>query len=180
MSVLLLLANAAYAADDVQDGATAPVPATEATPQHRLLNDKFRISLGGFYAETNTSVRLDANTAVGAAVSFEDLLGLNDRQLAGALNMYWRFGDRWHLGVDYFDISRNGDRYLAKDITWGGKTYTAGTTVSSQSRISDLRTTVGYSAFKRSDKELGFGVGLHATGLKFSLNAYGVDRKSVV
>jgi hypothetical protein len=170
LALLLLLTNAAFAADDVKE-AVAPSPAADAIPRHPLLSDKLRISLGGYYAGTNTSVRVDANTAVGVDVNFEDLLGLSDRKLVGEANMYWRFGERWRLGVDYFSINRSGNRILAQDVTWNGQTFSIGTTVNSQSKISDLRTTVGYSVFKRPDKELGFGAGLHWTGLKFSLDA---------
>lgn len=174
----LLLANAAFAADDVKKEEVAPVPAAEATPRHTLLNDKLRITLGGFYADTNTSVRVDANTALGAEVNFEDLLGLSNRKLVGEANLYWRFGERWRLGVDYFSINRSGNRTLTQNVTWNGQTFTVGTNVNSQSKISDLRTTVGYSVFKRSDKELGIGVGLHWTGLMFSMDASGVGAES--
>jgi hypothetical protein len=176
--MLLSGSLSAVAADDVRKEEAAPLPSAEATPRHTLLNDKLRVSLGGFYADTNTSVRVDANTALGADVNFEDLLGLSNRKLVGEANMYWRFGERWRLGVDYFSINRSGNRTLTQDVTWNGQTYTVGTNVSSQSRISDLRTTVGYSVFKRSDKELGFGAGLHWTGMKFSLDASGVGAES--
>jgi hypothetical protein len=177
---LALLAGSlpVVAADDVKKEEVAPLPAAEATPRHTLLNDKLRITLGGFYADTNTSVRLDANTALGADVNFEDLLGLDNRKLVGEANMYWRFGERWRLGVDYFSINRSGNRTLTQDVTWNGQTFTANTNVNSQSKISDLRTTVGYSVFKRSDKELGFGAGLHWTGLMFSMEASSVGAES--
>jgi hypothetical protein len=179
--MLLTGSLSAVAADDVKKEEVAPLPAAEAIPRHTLLNDKLRVTLGGFYADTNTSVRLDANTALGADVNFEDLLGLSNRKLVGEANLYWRFGERWRLGVDYFSINRSGNRTLTQDVTWNGQTFNASTNVNSQSKISDLRTTVGYSVFKRSDKELGFGVGLHWTGLKFSLDAsgVGVESKSV-
>jgi hypothetical protein len=174
----LLLANAAYAEDNVKKEEVAPLPAVEAIPRHTLLNDKLRITLGGFYADTNTSVRADANTAAGVDINFEDLLGLDNRKLVGEANLYWRFGERWRLGVDYFSINRSGSRTLTQDVTWNGQTFYATTNVNSQSKISDLRTTVGYSVFKRSDKELGFGAGLHWTGLMFSMEASSVGTES--
>ena len=176
--MLLSGSLSAVAADDVRKEEAAPLPSAEATPRHTLLNDKLRVSLGGFYADTNTSVRVDANTALGADVNFEDLLGLSNRKLVGEASMYWRFGERWRLGVDYFSINRSGNRTLTQDVIWGGQTYYVGTDVNSDSKISDLRTTVGYSVFKRSDKELGFGAGLHWTSLKFSLDASGVGAES--
>jgi len=179
--MLLSCPLSAVAADDVQKEANASLPVAEVTPRHPMLNDKLRVSLGGFYADTNTSVRLDGNTGTGIDVNFEDALGIDNRKLVGEAAMYWRFGERWRLGVDYFSINRSGNRTLAQDVTWGDQTFTVGTNVNSQTKISDLRTTVGYSFFKRADKEVGFGAGLHWTGLKFSVEASGggAESKSV-
>ena len=177
--LLLLLTNAAYSAEGIQKEETAPLPAAEATPLHSLLNDRLRVSLGGFYALTNTSARYNTNTGgVGVDVNFQDALGLSSRKLVGEAGMYWRFGERWHLGVDYFSINRSGTRVLSQDVTWGGQTFPVGTDVNSQSKISDLRTGVGYSFFRRSDKEVGIGVGVHWTGLKFSVDASGVGAEA--
>jgi hypothetical protein len=176
--LLLLLTNAAYSADGIQKEGAVPQPATEVIPRHTLLNDRLRVSLGGFYANTNTSVRLDANTGLGAEINFEDALGISDRKLVGEANLYWRFGERWRVSADYFSINRSGTRTLSKDVSWGSLTFPVGTDVNSQSRITDLRTTIGYSVFRRPDKEVGFGIGLHWTGLKFSLDASGVGAES--
>jgi hypothetical protein len=146
---------------------------------HPLLNDKFRASLGVFYAESNTTARL-GTPGGGAAidVNFEDTLGLEKSRPVTELTMYWRITDRWRLDVDYFSIPRNASRTLSRDITWGGNTYTAGTVVDSSFRISDLRAAVGYSFFRRPDKELGVGVGLHTTTFKASLDAAGIGAES--
>ena len=177
--LLLLLTNAAYSAEGNQKEEAAPLPAAEAIPRHSLLNDRLRVSLGGFYALTNTSARYNTNTGgVGVDVNFQDALGLPNRKLVGEAGIYWRFGKRWHLGVDYFSINRSGTRILSQDVTWGGQTFPVGTDVNSQSKISDLRTGVGYSFFRRSDKEVGLGAGIHWTGLKFSVDASGVGAEA--
>jgi hypothetical protein len=177
--LLLLLTNAAYSAEGTQKEEAALLPAAEVIPRHALLNDRLRVSLGGFYAYTNTAARYNTNTGgVGVDVNFQDALGLSNRKLVGEAGLYWRFGERWHLGVDYFNINRSGTRTLSQDVTWGGQTFPVGTDVNTQSRISDLRTGVGYSFFRRSDKEVGLGVGVHWTGLKFSLDASGVGAEA--
>jgi hypothetical protein len=177
-ALLLLQVLTSFAADDVQRDAAAPLPAAETIPRHTLLNDKVRFGLGMFYADVNTLARVDANGGLGADINFEDTLGLPDRKLVGEATIYWRVGERWRLGADYFSIDRSASRSLAADVTWNGQTFYAGTDVDSQSKISDLRTTVGYSVFRRSDKEVGFGVGFHWAGLKFSLDASGVGAES--
>jgi hypothetical protein len=176
--LLLLLAGPfpALAADDAQTPGSAP-PA--ATPQHRLLNDRFRLTVGGFYAESTTEARLStASGGAGVDVNFEDMLGLDTRRWVGEFGMYWRFAERWRVDLGYFSLNRSASRVLETDVTWGGNTYTAGTTVDSTVKMSDLRAAVGYSFFRRPDKELGVGMGLHRAGFEASLDAAGVGARS--
>ena len=148
-----------------------PAPA-ETIPQHRLFQDSFRFSLGGYYASTNTTVRLDGGGGVGVDVNFEDALGLDDRTLVGEGSVQWRFAERWRLDVEYFGITRRATSTLSREISWGDMPpLTVGTQVDSKFRISDLRTSVGYSFFRRSDKELGLGLGLHSTALRASIDS---------
>lgn len=154
---------AAVAADE-------PAPA-ETIPQHRLFQDSFRFSVGGYYASTNTTARLDASGGVGVDVNFEDALGLDDRKLVAEGSMQWRFAERWRLDVEYFGITRRATRTLSQTIEWGDQTFNIGDEVDSKFRISDLRTSVGYTFFQRSDKELGFGLGLHSTALRASIDS---------
>lgn len=153
--------------------------AADETPQHRLLNDRFRVTAGGFYADSTTEARLaTAAGGIGTDINFEDALGLDQRKLVGEFGMYWRFGERWRADLNYFSLNRSASRVLATQIEWGGNTYPAGTAVDTSYRVSDLRAAVGYSFFRRLDKELGIGLGLHSTGFKASLDAAGVGAKS--
>lgn len=150
--------------------ADSPAP-TEAVPQHRLFQDSFRFAVGGYYASTSTMARLDAGGGAGVDVNFEDALGLDDRKLVGEGSMQWRFAQRWRLDVGYFGITRRATRTLSQTIEWGDQTFDIGDEVDSKFRISDLRTSVGYSFFRRSDKELGVGLGLHSTALRASIDS---------
>ena len=148
-------------------------------PQHGLLKDTFRVSIGGFYAESTTAARLSTSTGgVGADVNFEDTLGLEARKPVGEFAAYWRISERWRLDVDYFLLDRSASRQLAADMTWGDHTFTAGTVVNSSLKISDLRAAFGYSFFRRPDKEFGVGLGVHTLGLKASVDAAGIGGNS--
>lgn len=146
---------------------------------HPLLSDTFRASLGGFYAESTTTARLGTSTGgAGADVSFEDALGLEERKWVGEFSGYWRVNPRWRIDVDYFRLKRNASRVLAQDVSWGDSTFTVGTTVDSSLTISDLRTAIGYSFFRTTDKELGLAFGVHTLGYKASIEAAGVGARS--
>lgn len=175
LALLLVGPLPAVAADEALKLDSAQLPPPYAAPQHPLLNDTFRFRLGGFYAQTTTEARASTATGgAGADINFEDMLGLPRNKGVLEANMYWRFAERWHVDADYFEINRNGVRDLQKDVTWNGVTYTAGTTVDSKLDMSDLRTAVGYSFFRRPDKEIGMGLGLHVTSFSASLNASGI------
>jgi hypothetical protein len=171
--VLFAVPLAANAADEANK---EPAPVSASVPQHPLLNDSFRLTLGGFRAESTTEARLSPATGgAGADINFEDLLGLDKIKLVGEASLYWRFAKHWRFDLGYFSLNRNGTRTLQQDITWGNlPPFTAGTTVTSNYKVSDLRAAVGYSFFRRPDKELGVGFGLHRAGIETSLDAAGV------
>ena len=151
-----------------------PVPAMAAdeTPNHPLLKDRFRVSLGAFYAESTTQARLGSSSGgTGVDVNFEDTLGLPARKTIGEVAAYWRISERWRVDLNYFRLTRKGSRTLTENLTWGDNTYTIGTTVNSSFEISDLRAGLGYSFFRTADKEVGIGVGLHSTAFKASLDS---------
>jgi hypothetical protein len=153
--------------------------AADEVPKHGLLTDNFRLSIGAFYAESQTEARLSTNSGgAGVDVSFEDTLGLESRKLVGEFALYWRFAEHWRVDLDYFSLKRSASRALSADVTWGGNTYTAGTVVNSQFKVSDLRAALGYSFFRRTDTELGVGVGLHSLALAASLDAAAVGAKA--
>jgi hypothetical protein len=149
--------------------ADPPPPPAETIPQNPVLQHPFRFTVGAFYASTSTVARLDASGGVGVDVNFEDALGLDDRKLVAEGAMYWRFTKRWHLDVSYFGVTRRATRTISQDIEWGDQVFPTGAEVDSSFRLSDLRTAVGYSFFRTSDKEVGIGLGLHATGMRARL-----------
>jgi hypothetical protein len=154
--------------------ARAQTAATEAIPNHPALSDKFSFELGGFYSRASTQASLGPSSGgTGVVVDFENTLGLEDRNLSAIGGFLWRITDRWRLEVDYFSLNRDATRTLATDVTWGNQTFSGGSTVSTKYDFSDIRVSGGYSFFKRRDKELGVGVGLHVAGIKTSLQASG-------
>ncbi len=151
----------------------------EAIPDHPALSDRFSLELGGFYSRSSTQASLGPPAGgTGVIVDFENTLGLEERNLSGIGAFLWRINDRWRLEADYFSLNRDATRVLATDVTWGNQMFTAGTTVNSKYDFSDIRVNAGYSFFKRRDKELGFGAGLHVAGIKSSIQAAGVGAES--
>lgn len=175
----LSLVSAALVASWAIGTAHAQTGSTEAIPTHPALTDRFVIELGGFYSRSSTQASLGpSGGGVGVVVDFENTLGLDDRNLSAIGGFLWRASERWRVEVEYFSLNRDATRQLASDVTWGDTTFTAGTTVTSKYDFSDVRVSAGYSFFKRRDKELGAGVGLHVSGIKTSIQAAGLGAES--
>ena len=148
---------------------------TEVIPNHPLLQEKYIVSLGAYYPRATTGAALaPASGGTGVFVNFEDTLDLDRRNLTPTAAFFWRATDKWRVAVDYFAINRDATRTLATDVEWGDKIYTAGTMVDSTFNFSDLRISAAYAFFKRRDKELGIGLGLHVSDMQVSINAAGI------
>jgi len=145
----------------------AAADATETIPNHPVLNDKFQFTFGGFYSRASTAASLSPSSGgTGVVVDFEETLSLEKRNLTPSFGFLWRATENWRVELEYFAVGRDATRTLSSDVTWGNQTFTAGATVNSTFNFSDTRLSVAYSIFRRRDKELGVGVGLHVSGLK--------------
>lgn len=145
--------------------------AQEAIPTHPALNDKFYLGAGAFFPRTTTSAQLTTRTGVGVSVDFEETLGLKAAETVPVGFARWRFGERWRVEAEYFQLNRSGEKGIDRDIQWGDKVYPINASVQSKFDFSDLRVSVGYSFFKTRDKELGVGLGLHVAAYDVGLSA---------
>jgi hypothetical protein len=166
--VFALLASSASA------GTSAQTVSTEAIPNHPALSDRFTLELGAFYSKANTAASLGpSGGGTGSIVNFENTLGLEDQNLSAIGGFLWRVTDRWRLEADYFSLNRSATRPLDTNIGWGDSNFLAGTTVETRFNFSDIRVSGGYSFFRRQDKELGVGLGVHVAGIKATIQAVG-------
>jgi hypothetical protein len=160
LPVLLLLLAAA--------GATR---AQGDAPVHPALTDRFYFGAGAFFPTTNTQAQLRSNlTGVGTTVDFEEALDMERSKTVPGLVGRWRFGERWRVDAEFFQLNRSAERTLDREIVWGDQTFPVNARVASEFDFYDLRLSVGYSFFKRTDKELGIGLGLHLASYDVSLS----------
>lgn len=148
--------------------------AQDAIPNYPALRDPFYFSLGAFVPKTSTSAQLGSSTpGVGAIVDFERALGMTTQEVVPDVSFRWRFADRWRLEMAYFALDRRGDKVIEQDIQWGDQTFVAGTEIHSKFNFSDLRTSVGYSVFRRRDKDVGVELGFHVASYNTALSSAG-------
>jgi hypothetical protein len=175
----MLLVLGMFASLAVATGRAEAASTAEVIPNHPALNDRFSFDLGGFYFQTSTQASLAGSSGGGGVfIDFENALGLEERNWGGIGGFLWRMTERWRLEGEYFQLDRSASRTLSKQIEWGNQVYPVGATVNSSYDFSDARVGVGYSFFKRRDKELGVGVGLHVATFKASIQSSGVGAEA--
>lgn len=151
------------------------VRADDAAAHNPGLNDSFYIALGAFVPKTSTSAQLDSTTlGIGTNIDFERALGMTTQKVVPDVFVRWRFAEHWRLEMAYFELNRSGDKVIEQDIHWGDQDFVAGTEIQSKFNFSDLRTSVGYSLFKRPDKDVGVQFGLHVASYEASLSVAGI------
>lgn len=142
---------------------------------HPSLRDKWNIQLGVFSPKIDSNVQLDSRTTgAGTSVSFEDDLGLADREMIATFLASVRLGERWRIEAEYFSLHRGNTRTLDRDIVWGGDTYPANTVVTSDLDSNTYRLSGGYSFITDDKRELGVTLGLHVTDISATLSSAGV------
>lgn len=145
---------------------------------HPALQDRWNLELGAYVPKVKTTASLNnATSGAGTVLSFEDDLGLSDRETMGTLLVRMRLGERWRLEAEYFALNRTGSRAIGRTINWGGNVYTAGTVVTSEFNSDIYRLSGGYSFLKNTQYELGATFGLHVTDFTMSIAAAGLGAK---
>jgi hypothetical protein len=140
-------------------------------PSHPALQDRFYFGAGAFFPKTSTQAQLTSNRlGVGATIDFEQSLDMENSKTVPSLFGRWRIGERWRIDAEYFELNRSAERVVDRQIEWGDQVFPASTSVQSTFNFSDLRVSAGYSFFRRRDKELGVGLGLHLASYDVSLS----------
>jgi hypothetical protein len=138
-------------------------------------NRHFTFRVSGFQASTNTDIRVDSKTGViGSNVSFEDDLGLSDRETQPLIDITYRFNSRHMLDFSYIDLSRSASKiYQTSGTTTDDILWTAGAELSGSFDSEVYRLSYGYSFINDGEKELGILLGLHVTRLNLTLTGTG-------
>ena len=150
--------------------AAAATPAAAQVPLHPALQDEWTFGAGFFFPSTTTQAQLVSNTTgLGQSISFEDTFAMDRSKTVPTFYARWRINNRWRVDAEYFQLNRDSERAIDREIRWGDQVFPINTTVQSKFDFSDLRISAGYSFFRTPDKEVGVGLGLHMAWYDVSL-----------
>ncbi len=133
---------------------------------------KFSVDFGFFYPIFNTGVRLDSNTlGKGTDIDLENDLNLESELSLFRAEAQWRFFSRHRLEFTYYNISRDASVFLGRTLQFGDRTFTVGTTVSSDTDIQIFKLAYTWSFLQTRNYEVGISLGADLMDIKTSISA---------
>ena len=137
------------------------------------LGDRSGLIIGGFFANLETTVRVDGSDGVlGTEISFERHLGLDDTKTRPVAQAYWRFREHHRLNFMYLNLDRSGDSVSSVDIRFGDQIFQANLPIQAYFDVEIYNLGYSYSILfdEKKDWSVGFalsfqdlGVGLQGT-----------------
>ncbi|HQQ75960.1 MAG TPA: hypothetical protein PLB01_01275 [Thermoanaerobaculia bacterium] len=127
------------------------------------MDERFRLDLGGFFQNFETTLRLDsAALGRGTEINFEDDLGQDANKTSFRASGYWRFGRHGRFDFGVITWNRSATHTIAKDIQFGDHVYRAGATIDSNLRATQVDAYYAYSFVNTGEAELGLKLGFSA------------------
>jgi len=140
------------------------------------LFDTFNFKFEASWVHTQTSIRLDSeNLGEGTTLSFEDDLGLPDKESVPSLSFEWMVGRRHRLGVRWQDVNRDSSTQVLEEIEWGGEIIPIEADVTLGFDIRTLSIDYTYYPWVKERWAGGFGLGFRVMDLKTTLTVEGFE-----
>ena len=145
----------------------APLPGYAQSEIH----DRFSISVGAFFTDWGTNVRLDSDTlGTGTDIDFENDLGLRSSSSIFRIDGHYRFNDRHRINFSVFDMSRDANRTIDRDIQFGDIIFAINTDLSASTDLSIYKLAYTYSFLRRESGYLGATFGFYMADSTFRLS----------
>ena len=134
------------------------------------LFDTFNFRFEASWVQVTTTIRLDSEVlGKGTTLSFEDDLGLPDKEIVPTLSFEWMAGRRHRLGVRWQDVNRDSTTQVLEEINWGGEIIPIEADVALGFDIRTLAVDYTYYPWVKERWAGGFGLGFRVMGLKTTL-----------
>jgi hypothetical protein len=133
------------------------------------LEQDFQMSLGGFFMNFDTDVRLDGQTTgTGTDINWEDEFDFED-QNRFRIDGFWRFAEKHKVRFMYFENNRSNSRALSRDIEFGDTTFPANLQVDSRLDTRIVELAYEYAFMRRENWELSGSFGIHNVKIEAGL-----------
>ena len=140
------------------------------------LFDTFNFKLEGSWVWVSTTIRLDSETiGRGTTLSFENDLGLPDKEIVPSISFEWQAGRRHRLGVRWQNVNRDSTTQVLKEIQWGGEIIPIDADVTLDFDIRTLAVDYTFYPWIKERWGGGFGLGFRILGLTTVLSVEDIE-----
>jgi hypothetical protein len=123
---------------------------------------EFRIGMNNNMAESKIIQRpVDANPE--EEIDVEDVLGVNRRKSILHFEGLFRFAHFHRIEIGYFELGRDSDTTLLRDVRIADQVFPEGTRVEVDADLRVTKVAYGFSLMNDAQKELGVLAGVHVT-----------------
>ena len=82
-----------------------------------MLSDRFQLILGGFWPDKSLALSVNGSDP-NEEIDFDESLRREDDELTFNGSFRWRFGEKWSLWAQYWEITDKGGYVLDEDVEW--------------------------------------------------------------
>jgi hypothetical protein len=130
---------------------------------------KWMLSLGLYYPNVDTYIRVDGTGGIlGAELDF-DTLGLDKNEVLPELSIVWQINPKHAVWANYFELDRSGFTNTALEIRVGDTIFPVNSNLDAQFSSKVLSAGYGYQFINDADKFIGFRIGLNVQDVSFGL-----------
>jgi hypothetical protein len=144
------------------------------------ITDRFALRISYFMPSVDTLLRLDRTTGqAGTELLAEDDLGMEAKPTMARTEMIFRLRERNRLRVDYFKLTRFGDKMLTRTLNFGDSTFLVNerAQTSIDYRALGLTYTRSVLYFDRVEVGVGLGISLLEAKAKGEVRARNVSEQ---
>jgi hypothetical protein len=145
-----------------------PLGVASAEGDRGPIDQDIQVSLGGFFMQFDTDIRLDGDTSAGTEVNWEDELGFQDKDRF-RLDAFWRFTPRQKVRLMWFRNNRSSTRNLTRDIDFGDQNFPVTTTVDAELDQQIIELAYEFAFYQRENLEISASAGIHNVQVEASL-----------
>jgi hypothetical protein len=136
--------------------------------------ERFKISAGALYIINKTNIQVAVNGQEATSIDGEKDLGIYKEVGTFLANFQWQISRRSHITLNYYNIKRNSNHTLQKDIIFEDNTYYANSSVYTFFNTAIYQFSYGYAILSKPKYEAGVFIGTHIVGAKTGISLNGV------
>jgi hypothetical protein len=136
--------------------------------------ERFKFSAGGLYIVNKTNIQVGINGMSATPIDAEKDLGFNKEAGTFLANFQWRISRRSRITLNYYNVKRNSNHTLQKDITFDDNSYHVNSSVYTFFNTAIYQFAYGYAFLSKPKYEAGLFIGTHIVGANSGISLNGV------